>query len=115
MKKSRNNVTAPPQITGKEILAAREELGLTQQQLADLFGVAMMTVSRWETDQSPALAPGAIRMALEYLKMQRVLDHSALLRTLDERRAEIDAFSERLERGREEFERSLTQEKMVGP
>lgn len=107
MRKSRNNTTTTPQISGKEILAAREELGLTQQQLADLFGVAMMTVSRWETDQSPAQAPGAIRMALEYLKLQRVLNNSELLRTLDQRRAEIDAFSERLEREREEFERAL--------
>jgi transcriptional regulator with XRE-family HTH domain len=88
--------TTKPQIAGQEIRDAREELGLTQQQLADLLGVAGLSVSRWELGASFPDAPGAVRMALEYLKIQRVLDNSELLRTLDERGAEIEAMRERL-------------------
>jgi transcriptional regulator with XRE-family HTH domain len=34
--------------TGNDIRQKREELGLTQAELASLLGVAMNTVSRWE-------------------------------------------------------------------
>ena len=35
-------------MTGKDIRRVREELGLTQAELATLLGVAINTVSRWE-------------------------------------------------------------------
>jgi len=35
-------------VTGDDIRRVRESLGLTQGQLADLLGVALNTVSRWE-------------------------------------------------------------------
>jgi DNA-binding transcriptional regulator YiaG len=98
---------APP-ITREEILAAREELGMTQEELADSFGVTTMTVSRWESLNTPVApdAPGAIRMAIEYLKIQRVLDSSELLRSLDQRVAHIKAVRKRIERERKLFSRS---------
>ncbi len=37
-------------MTGKEIRELREELGLTQPELADRLGVHQVTISRWETD-----------------------------------------------------------------
>ena len=43
----------------------RELLGLTQQQFADLIGVAVSTVSRWERGQSsPSFTPGQWRRLL---------------------------------------------------
>jgi transcriptional regulator with XRE-family HTH domain len=38
-------------VTGEDIRRERENLGLTQGQLAELLGVALNTVSRWETGQ----------------------------------------------------------------
>ena len=38
-------------MTGEDIRREREELGLTQGELADLLGVALDTVSRWEIGQ----------------------------------------------------------------
>src|SRR5262245_53799401 len=97
-KKSKKSSKAEtqPEITGKEIRVAREELGLTQQQLAGLFGVTLNTLSRWERDIFPPNAPGVIRMALEYLKMRRVPDNSALLRALDQYITNLKAMRERL-------------------
>jgi transcriptional regulator with XRE-family HTH domain len=43
----------------------RELLGLTQQQFADLIGVAVSTVSRWERGKSnPSFTPGQWRRLL---------------------------------------------------
>jgi len=44
MPKSKNDV-----VRGKRIAARREHLGLSQKQLADMCGVHVMTVSKWET------------------------------------------------------------------
>jgi len=43
--------TTPPTM-GKRIAAARKQLGLTQQDLADEVGVTFQAVSKWETDAS---------------------------------------------------------------
>src|SRR5262245_54695112 len=83
---------------GKEIQARRKALGLTQEQLAGLFEVDEMTISRWERDIFVPQATGAIRLALECLKLQRLLDNNDLLSSLDQRRADLDAFSELLKR-----------------
>jgi DNA-binding transcriptional regulator YiaG len=37
----------------KEILALRHQLGVTQQQLADMIGATRESVSRWETGAHP--------------------------------------------------------------
>ena len=37
-------------MTGKEVRAIRQRLGLTQSELADKVGVARNTVTRWELD-----------------------------------------------------------------
>lgn len=92
---------------GEEIQAARNQLGLTQKRLAELFTVSMMTISRWETGVFPPQAMGAIRLALKYLLLQQVLDTDELLRSIEQRRAEIDAFSALLEQERKDFEQSL--------
>jgi len=40
-------------MTAKEIKAIRARLGLTQKQLADLLGVTLCTVGRWEANIRP--------------------------------------------------------------
>ena len=97
-----------PPITREEILAAREELGMTQEELARAFGVTALTVSRWENENNPVApdAPGAIRMAIEFLKIQRVLDSSELLRSLDRRVNDMKAMRKQIEREQRQFSRS---------
>jgi transcriptional regulator with XRE-family HTH domain len=56
-------------MTGAELKGRREELGLSQALLARRFGVDVMTVSRWERGDRKITAPGAIRLALDYLHL----------------------------------------------
>lgn len=106
--KTKKSDTKVPPITREEILAAREDLGMTQEELARAFGVTPGTVSRWENENNPVMpdAPGAIRMAIEYLKIQRVLDSSELLRSLDQRVTDITAMRKQIEREQRQFSRS---------
>jgi len=89
------STTPPTTVTGAQIKAARESLGLTQEQLAALFRTTKTTIYRWEVrGAKPASVgcPGAIWMALEYLKQVKMLDASPLLNTLDARLAELETF-----------------------
>jgi transcriptional regulator with XRE-family HTH domain len=56
-------------MTGENLKRRREELGLSQALLARRFGVDVMTVSRWERGDRKITAPGAIRLALDYLRL----------------------------------------------
>jgi transcriptional regulator with XRE-family HTH domain len=101
-------MSKPQQKTiGKKIQRARKDLELTQADLAGIFDVAPVTVSRWENDSSPPQAPGAILLALECLQMKRVLDGSEIIRAINQRVAEVEKMRRRLERDREAVERSL--------
>jgi len=106
--KTKKTDTKVPPITREEIIAAREELGMTQEELARAFGVIATTVSRWENENNPVVpdAPGAIRMAIEYLKMQRLLDNSELLRSIDQRISNAKAIRKQIEREQRRFSRS---------
>ncbi len=39
-------------MTGKQIVALRKALGLTQEQLAEMLGTYRETVARWEADRT---------------------------------------------------------------
>ncbi|HEX8195315.1 MAG TPA: helix-turn-helix domain-containing protein [Pyrinomonadaceae bacterium] len=48
---------------GKELKSKREKLGLTQTELADILGVKMNTVYRWES--GILTVPKSIELAME--------------------------------------------------
>jgi transcriptional regulator with XRE-family HTH domain len=54
-------------VTGAELLAARQALGLTQKALAERLGVPQATIWRWETGQHKIERPLILRLALERL------------------------------------------------
>ena len=43
----------PAKMTGQELRFLRTEMGLTQAQLAEILKVTLLTVSRWERNESP--------------------------------------------------------------
>lgn len=76
-----------------EIKARRNELRLTQGELAEQLGVALNTVSRWELGTSAPESGPMLDLALKYLEMtQQIANdpkvHRALNR-LAESRAEL--------------------------
>jgi len=97
-----------PPITREEILAARTEFGMTQRELAERFGVSEITVARWESKNNPVTpdTPGAIRMAFEHMRTQRVLDESELLASLEERVADMTAMRDQIMRKQKQLSRS---------
>ena len=57
-------------MTPKQIVKLRKDLGLTQQQLADMIGAQQPTVARWETGKNQPR--GANLKALRKLKIESV-------------------------------------------
>lgn len=53
-----------------ELKRDREEMGLTQEQLALLLGITPMSISRWETGQHDMTHPVAINLAIRWLKRE---------------------------------------------
>src|SRR6266511_1382688 len=107
-KASKKPVTIPAKKrVGKQIRAARERLGLTQEEMAEIFDVDVMTVSRWERDVFLPQSPPAILIALEHLQFQRLLDVNELLRSVERRHPHPDAPTHLLAREREDFHKSM--------
>jgi transcriptional regulator with XRE-family HTH domain len=52
-------------MTGEQLRIIREDLDLTQEQLADMLDINRRTISRWEQGQIPI--PKAIDLAMEAL------------------------------------------------
>lgn len=61
-------------MTGDTLRRAREELGLSQAELARLFEVTVTTISRWERGERVITAPGAITLALNHLRSTGAID-----------------------------------------
>lgn len=63
-------VMLPSKMSGKELRFLRTEMGLTQEKLAGVLKVTLLTISRWEREESPIkdTAEMLIRlMAVEHL------------------------------------------------
>ena len=74
-------VMLPSKMSGKELRFLRTEMGLTQEKLADVLKVTLLTVSRWEREESPIKdsAEMLIRlMAVEHLDLKVKLDVSSV-------------------------------------
>ena len=70
-------VTLPSKMSGKELRFLRTEMGLTQEKLADVLKVTLLTVSRWEREETPIkdTAEMLIRlMAVERLELDIDMD-----------------------------------------
>lgn len=70
-------VMLPSKMSGRELRFLRTEMGLTQEKLADVLKVTLLTVSRWEREESPIkdTAEMLIRlMAVEHLELKVKLD-----------------------------------------
>lgn len=97
-----------PEITPAEIRAGRDQVGLTQEQLAGLIGSNTSTVHRWEAGTVPCGLPGAVKYALEYFKIRRMLLSSPVFQTLDQHMDELEQLRESLRLEDEEFRRKLS-------
>ncbi|NJR76572.1 MAG: NACHT domain-containing protein [Scytonema sp. CRU_2_7] len=60
-----------------DILKIREQLGLTQQQLAEQLGVAMKTVSRWENGETKKIPEVAQKKLLNLAERGKALIYTA--------------------------------------
>lgn len=70
-------VMLPSKMSGKELRFLRTEMGLTQEKLADVLKVTLLTISRWEREETPIkdTAEMLIRlMAVEHLELPVKLD-----------------------------------------
>lgn len=60
-------------ITGAQIRARRQQMGLTQKQLGAELNVASNTIARWERDELQPENPRMLELALEQLATERML------------------------------------------
>ncbi len=70
-------VTHPAKMTGQELRFLRSEMGLTQAQMAKFLKVTLLTVSRWERNETPVkdTAEMLVRlMAAQRLQLEVDLD-----------------------------------------
>lgn len=58
-------------MTGPELRAARQELGLSQSQLAALLGVSRYLISKWEREDVRIAHPRILELALTELKRRK--------------------------------------------
>lgn len=68
-----------------EIRSTRQRLKLTQGQLAEVFGVALNTVSRWENGTSKPEGEGIIRLALRQLENDALFSNQELIAQMEEK------------------------------
>jgi len=77
-----DNLTCPT-ITGEQLRAARDRMGLTRQQLAEALGISNEAVIyRWESGRSRIQTPGLLARAVMHL--ERDLRSAASVRAAHE-------------------------------
>jgi transcriptional regulator with XRE-family HTH domain len=78
-------VMLPTKMSGRELRFLRTEMGMTQAQLAEIIKVTLLTVSRWEREETP------IRDAAEMLIRLMAIDRLGLDLDMD-----VDAVSSKV-------------------
>ena len=78
-------------MTPEEIKARRTDLGLTQSELAAQLGVALDTVSRWESGTSVPESGAMLDLALKHLEMSRQITGDPAVQRALQRLAESNA------------------------
>ena len=63
-------VSLPSKMSGKELRFLRTEMGMTQEQLAEILKIKSLTVSRWEREESPI--QDAAEMLIRIMAVQRL-------------------------------------------
>ena len=59
-------------MNGPDLRAARQELGLSQSQLAALLGVSRYLISKWEREDVGIAHPRILELALTELKRRKL-------------------------------------------
>ncbi|NOT59259.1 MAG: helix-turn-helix domain-containing protein [Acidobacteria bacterium] len=77
----------------QEIKTQREQLGLTQEALAELLGVVSVKLAQWETGAAAPESATMLRLALDHIVMMRhLVDDPRMfqaVRQLTETKAEL--------------------------
>jgi len=70
-------------VTPKRFRAMRKEMQFTQAQIANWFGVQVLSVTRWETNRSPI--PGSAKILMWLLYEEQIKGNKRAMRTYLER------------------------------
>lgn len=60
------------EFSGLELKKRRQDLGLTQQRLAEIFGVMQGTISDWENCKINMQHPNIMRLAMDFLAISEL-------------------------------------------
>ena len=71
------NKTSP--LTGKELAFLRKEMAIKAKELAQIFGVHKVTLSRWENEKEPVSSP-CDRLIRVLYRNKMIEDHCSMLR-----------------------------------
>ena len=101
--------TLDPTITGAEIRTAREDLGLSLDEVACFLDVQAIALAEWEADISKCPMPLGVRYSLAYLSLSNQINGDPAFDDLDQKIAEAEEIREQIRRDRTELRAKLAQ------
>ena len=75
---------------------ARLALDLTQEELANIFGINANTLARWERNETGPQAPGMLSLALQTLETRRLVRDGDFLSRKEKTKRSIEGTLNRL-------------------
>src|SRR5262245_15930463 len=99
--------TLDPNTSAAEIQTAREDLGLSIEEMARFLGASTGDVAQWEADISTCPLPLAVRYSLGYLSLSNQINGDPFFDDLDERIAEAKQMLADSKRRRAELREKL--------
>lgn len=88
----------------EEIKEKRIALNLTQNELAEIFGVNRLTVARWEQGRIVPQALGMLRLAFQSLEIENRLQSSNLEKLRDDLSEKVSKLRIRHAKNKAEFQ-----------